>query len=507
MQHNEYFQQFRDRIVGHDLTVRTNNTDTPVVYADWTASGRLYQPIESFMSESIGQYVANTHTEATTTGTTMTHAYHQAQQMIKQHVNAGSDDVIICAGGGMTVVVNKFQRILGLKVPEKWRDRFEITDCEKPVVFVTHMEHHSNQTTWNECEVTIEVVQPDEKGLPDLGHLNELLEQYRDRPMKIGAFTSCSNVTGIMTPYRKMAAMMHRHGGVCFVDFAASAPYVDIDMHPEQDGVATDEYLDAIYFSPHKFLGGPGSSGVLIFNRKLYQIKCPDQPGGGTVTWTNPWGEQRYYDDIEIREDGGTPAFLQTMRAALAMRLKDTMTVKRIQEREHELSRFMMTHLSANPRINILEAQQSDRLCIFSFYVIDIHFNLIVRLLNDRFGIQSRGGCSCAGTYGHILLGVDEITSHNITEKIDAGDLSDKPGWVRVSLHPTTTDDEAQFIVDAINQVIDHAAEWIADYEFDRCTGDFKPVNGTTDMLTLDAFDPLDRPVDNEQADPVMRLG
>lgn len=488
MQLEAHFQRFRSQIVGQDLTLCHNDEQVPVIYADWTASGRLYRPIETFMSETIGRYVANTHTETTTTGTTMTQAYHQAQQIIKQHVGANAQDAIICAGGGMTVVVNKFQRMLGLKIPEKWRDRIEITECETPVVFVTHMEHHSNQTTWNECEVTIEVVRPDEAGLPDLSHLEELLVQYAARPMKIGAFTACSNVTGICTPYRAMASLMHRHGGVCFVDFAASAPYVEINMHPEGDDGPGDDYLDAIYFSPHKFLGGPGSTGVLIFNRSLYQIKCPDQPGGGTVAWTNPWGQQRYFDDVELREDGGTPSFLQTIRAALAIRLKESMGVEQIQAREHEITHRLMDGLSANPRINLLEPHQRQRLCMVSFYVIDIHYNLIVRLLNDRFGVQTRGGCSCAGTYGHILLGVDELTSNRITNQIDSGDLTEKPGWVRVSLHPTTTDAEVDFVIHAVNEVVAHAHQWLDDYQFDCQSGEFRPRHCCEELLTLDDF-------------------
>ncbi|NVJ51875.1 MAG: aminotransferase class V-fold PLP-dependent enzyme, partial [Gammaproteobacteria bacterium] len=284
----QHFEPFRKAIVGQDLSVDLNGCAQRVIYADWTASGRLYQPIEQYMSDVIGPYVANTHTETTLTGTTMTHAYHEAQRVIKQHVNADDNDVLIAAGSGMTVVINKFQRILGLRIPEKWQERVQIPEAEKPVVFITHMEHHSNQTTWNTCAVTVQMIRPTTAGLPDLTHLKELLQQFADRPLKIGAFTACSNVTGIQTPYHEMAEIMHDHGGLCFVDFAASAPYVDINMHPANP----KQKLDAIYFSPHKFLGGPGSSGILIFDKKLYQNKIPDQPGGGTVSWTNPWGEQ-----------------------------------------------------------------------------------------------------------------------------------------------------------------------------------------------------------------------
>ncbi|MCO7225227.1 aminotransferase class V-fold PLP-dependent enzyme [Pleionea sp. CnH1-48] len=482
-----YFQPFRDGIVGSDLTAEINSQQLPIVYADWTASGRLYQPIEDFMSRVIGPYVANTHTETTMTGTTMTHAYHEAQTVIKKHVNADDNDVLIAAGAGMTAVINKFQRILGLRIPDKWLERIEIPEEEKPVVFITHMEHHSNQTTWNTCEVTVQMIRPDANGLPDLEHLESLLEEFSERTLKIGAFTACSNVTGIKTPYHQMAEIMHRHGGLCFVDFAASAPYVDINMHPANPA----QKLDAIYFSPHKFLGGPGSSGILIFDKKLYQNKVPDQPGGGTVSWTNPWGDQSFFEDIEIREDGGTPGFLQLIRASLAVKVKEAMGVKNIESREKELRDILQVELAKNPKVNILENKQQDRLCIVSFYVLGLHHNLIVRLLNDRFGIQTRGGCSCAGTYGHILLDVDQNTSNEITEKIDAGDLTDKPGWVRVSLHPTSTDADARKIVAAINDIIENAEEWSQDYSFKTCSGEFELRHDNTRYLSLGDFDPL----------------
>lgn len=465
-----YFSVYRNSIVGNDLTLPTPDGDIPVIYADWTASGRLYQPIEDYLLHELGPYVANTHTETTLTGSTMTRAYHDAQQCIKTHVNADDNDVIICSGAGMTNLINKFQRLLGVKIPEKWQDRINITDQEKPLVLITHMEHHSNQTTWNECAVTVEMIPPDINGLPDLDAMQSILEKYQSRPIKIGSFTACSNVTGIKTPYYQMAEIMHQHGGLCFIDFAASAPYVDINMHPANPL----QKLDAIFISPHKFLGGPGSSGVMVFDKKLYKNKVPDQSGGGTVSWTNPWGEHQFFDNIEVREDGGTPAFLQTIKAALAFKVKESMGVDNIAKREKELSHILMEGLKQHSRIHMLEDNRKERLCIVSLYVIGIHYNLIVRLLNDKFGIQTRGGCSCAGTYGHILLGVDEAMSNAITEQINQGDVTQKPGWVRISLHPTSTNAQAHFIVDAVKQVVDNADAWSSDYSFSTYSGEFE---------------------------------
>ncbi len=478
------FQSFRQHVIGIDLCHELLGEQRKIIYADWTASGRLYQPIEDYISRTLGVYVANTHTETTLTGNTMTHAYHQAQAIIKRHVNAGEHDVLIAQGSGMTGVVNKLQRLLGLRVPERYADLCRIPDEQKPLVIITHMEHHSNQTSWEECDVVIEIIRRLDNGLPDLDHLREIVRRHQHRTLKIGAFSACSNVTGIFTPYPQMAEIMHEFGGYCFVDFAASAPYVEINMHPSNP----KQKLDAVLFSPHKFLGGPGASGVVVFDSSLYHLKVPDHPGGGTVAWTNPWGGHRFIQDIEAREDGGTPAFLQTIKAALAIKLKEAMGVERIKAREAEMKALFWREIGKDKSIQLLEPQQQERLCIFSFYSLEKHYNLIVKLLNDRFGVQVRGGCSCAGTYGHILLNVDQATSEKITGEIDAGDLTNKPGWVRVSLHPIMTDAEVIYVAEAIKSVLAHYHEWKNDYEFDATTGEYRHRQFRDHYLNLDAL-------------------
>lgn len=466
----EYFAPFRANIIGINQDFESPFGRQRILYADWTASGRMFAPIEKMLSEEIAPFIGNTHTETSVTGTTMTRAYHEALHIIKQHVHAAPEDVIICYGSGMTAVANKFQRILGLRIHEKFRDQVRIPPADRPVVFVTHMEHHSNQTSWIESIAEVRVINPGADGLVDLAHLDALLAEYRDRRVKIASVTSCSNVTGILTPYHEIAARLHRAGGLCFVDFAASAPYIDIDMHPAGH---PDGGLDAIYFSPHKFLGGPGTSGVLIFNKKLYTNRVPDNPGGGTVDWTNPWGEHKYFDDIEAREDGGTPGFTQAIRTALCVRLKEAMGVENITRREHELLDLVWDPLKAIPGLHLLAGAHRARLGIISLYIDGLHYNLAVRLLNDRFGIQTRGGCSCAGTYGHYLLHVTRDHSKSITDRIDHGDKTDKPGWVRLSLHPTTTDDEARRIVAALAALAANHAAWAADYAYDPRTNEF----------------------------------
>jgi selenocysteine lyase/cysteine desulfurase len=253
------------------------------------------------------------------------------------------------------------------------------------------------------------------------------------------------------------------------VDFACSAPYVDIDMHPDDE----EQSLDAIFFSPHKFLGGPGTSGVLIFNKKLYKNMIPDCPGGGTVSWTNPWGEHKYIDNIEDREDGGTPGFLQTIKTALAIKLKEQMGVENILKREHEIVDFIFQDLKDVENLKILAGQHQNRLGVISFYIDDLHYNLGVKLLNDRFGIQTRGGCSCAGTYGHFLLHVDVERSHELTNEISLGELTRKPGWIRMSIHPTTTNAEIEYVCDGLSALARNHEVWANDYDYIRTSNEF----------------------------------
>ncbi|MED1472096.1 aminotransferase class V-fold PLP-dependent enzyme [Bacillus salipaludis] len=456
----KYFQTYKDGIIGNNQFYKTPFGEKKICYADWTASGRFYRPIEDKIMNQFGPYIANTHTETNVTGKTMTEAYFKAKQIIKKHVNGNENDVLLFEGTGMTGALCKLQRILGLSVNERIKSTLEIDPKKRPVVFITHMEHHSNQTTWEETIAEVVIVPPNSNGEVSPSLLESLLIKYQDRALKIGSFTSCSNVTGILTPYHELAKMMHKYGGYCFVDFSASAPYIDMDMHPEDPSTS----LDAIFFSPHKFLGGPSSSGVVIFSKDLYTNQIPDRPGGGTVNWTNPWGEKSYIENIEEREDGGTPGFIQAIRASLSIKLKEKMGTDTIKKRDNELVKIFFDRLQKNPQISFLEGDKKERLPIISFYIEGIHHNLIVKLLNDVHGIQVRGGCSCAGTYGHYLLKINKSHSKTITAEIDKGNINVKPGWVRVSLHPTTSSHEVHFIVDSINDIIKNIDLYSSDY-------------------------------------------
>lgn len=470
---NNHFLPFRKNIIGIDATFQSPYGEKPIIYADWTASGRLYEPIEDRIAHQFGPLLGNTHSESTITGTAMTYAYHLAKDLIKKHVNASKNDVLLSEGSGMTGGVNKLQRILGLKVHEKYRKQVTLPEAERPIVFITHKEHHSNQTSWLETLADVVVLEPDEAGLVSLQNLEENLEKYKNRPMKIGAFTSCSNVTGIYTPYHQMAKLMHQYGGLCFVDFAASAPYIDINMHPEDP----EEHLDAIYFSPHKFLGGPGSSGILIFNSEIYHNRIPDTIGGGIVNWTNPWGEHSFVDDIENREDAGTPAFLQTIRAALSIELKDKMQTKLIHEAEKPLIDLAFNELSKIESVKILARNVEERQGIISFFIENIHFNLVVKVLNDYYGIQARGGCSCAGTYGHYLLNLNPQYSKEIMTKVDLGDYKERPGWIRISFHPTMATQEVKKITDAVAEIASSIGFWERIYQYNPQTNEYAHKN------------------------------
>lgn len=470
----EHFATFREHTIGIRCHINTPYGRQSLLYADWTASGRLYEPIERKLQDTFGPYISNPHTDSNTTGLTMTLAYHEARQIIKRHVKAGPKDVLLFCGNGTTGAVNKLQRIMGLRIPEWLASHSNQLLEERPVIFTSHMEHHSNILPWQEGLGDVITIPPGADGSIDPEQLEAQLRLYKNRRWKIGSFTACSNVTGIQSPYHKLAAIMHRYGGLCFVDFAACAPYEPINMHP----AAPLEKLDAIFFSPHKFLGGPGTNGVLIFDEALSRGRIPDEPGGGTVAWVNPWGGRRYTNAIEMREDGGTPGFLQAFRAALCVKLKEQMNGSGhyMRVKELELCEQLMTGLRSIPECSLLAGQHTERQGIVSFTLRDIHYNLVVQLLNDRFGIQARGGCSCAGPYGHYLLGLGWAQSAQIAEAITEGDQSLRPGWVRISLHPIMTAQEVERIVSAIRKIVTHIQLWKQDYLYDGSTNSWNHI-------------------------------
>lgn len=475
---DRHFSAFTKEIIGQWREFDTPNGPQRLVYVDWTASGRGFRGVEDAIADILGS-CGNSHSTHSFVGRFSTELYHQAHSIIRNHVHALDGDVVLTHGTGTTGVVNKFQRMLGL------RSDTHLPTKDRPVVAITHMEHHSNHTSWLESVAEVVIIEPDSDGLPNLDHLNSIAKNAHNSGQPFYAsVTAASNVTGILTPVHEMAAIAHQHGGWIFVDYAASAPYVSIDMHPSDPSRS----LDAIFFSPHKFLGGPGSAGVMVFNSSLYRGGRPVNIGGGVVRWTNPWGEYAYIDDIQAREDAGTPGILQACRAALAIGVKDAMHVEDMSARKHQLLHTALGRMDEIDGITVLAREHSDRLGIISFIFQEIPYGLATQLLSDRYGIQARDGCSCAGTYGHYLFSIDRASSKKITTQIDQGDSSVKPGWVRISIHPTMTNAELDHVMQAIAEIARFGRIWQSDYRYDRSSNTWRHFNHTPVLPDLSGW-------------------
>lgn len=469
----EHFSPFRERIPGRRKQISTPFGLKAKLYADTTASGQPDSLIDARI-DAIKTDYANTHTTSNFTGDATTQRYHFAGSIIREHVNASKDDVLVTAGSGMTEVANKLVRMMGICMPERYRNVIEVPEAQRPVVFISHMEHHSNILPWRESMAEVVMVPPDENGLPDAQKLDELCQQYEGRPL-IGSFAAASNVTGVRVPYHDLAKIMHRHDGKCIVDFAASAPYDSIDMHPEEE----EGRLDAVLFSAHKFQGGIEAPGVMVVHKSLLQKSTPDRPGGGTVKAVDPWGGHWYVDHHEEREDGGTPPIIGRMRAAFAIRLKEVMGEENIRQREEQLVNRFMDGLEQMEDVEVFEAHNRDRIGIVSLSLKNAEHGLVTRLLNDRFGIQVRNGCSCAGPYGHYLLDIErDESAEAVRQIVQLNDESAKPGWVRVSLHPTMTDAEVDEMLDALRQIQENISDWRKDYERVQNSTDFVYIHG-----------------------------
>jgi selenocysteine lyase/cysteine desulfurase len=487
----DFWDFTRESIIGGNALIDTPFGSRRLTYADHTASGRGVTFIEDRMREVLELY-GNTHTEDDATGTITSERLREAEATMKRLVNAGPEHMIVAVGAGATAAVHQLQQILGIYVPPAGKDYFEslfkghfpareqealagLLRAARPVVFVGPYEHHSNEVSWRECYAEVVEIELTSEGLLDLDDLQAKVshEEYAGR-RKMGAFSAASNVTGVKTPVREVARILHRHDALAFFDFAALAPYEQIDMrHDAESG------FDAIYFSPHKLLGGPGSCGVLIFHRRIYRSDLPPTVGaGGTVDFVS-FDEQSYSPDIEVREKPGTPGILQTLRAALAMELKEKLGPERIAAREGELVSKVHALLSAHPAIDLMgNVAPEHRLPIFSFNVRVgsswLHPRFVTRLLNDLFGIQSRAGCSCAAPYGHRILHIDAKMSRELRRSILRGNVGLKPGWARVNFHFLHTDEEVDFICRAILFVAEQGKQFLPLYRFDMHSGSWQ---------------------------------
>jgi selenocysteine lyase/cysteine desulfurase len=499
-------EAIRAGVIGDDEAVVGPFGLRRVTYADYTASGRSLTFIEDFIRQAVLPLYGNTHTESSGTGLQTTRFREDARAIIRDAVGANAaEHVVLFAGSGSTGAIDRLIDCLEIRLPADLDDRYDlrahIPARDRPVVFIGPYEHHSNELPWRESLADMVVIPEDHDGRIDVARLEAALKEHEDRPLKIGSFSAASNVTGVLSDVRQISILLHRHGALSFWDFAAAAPYVSIEMGPFALG-ATDPlaYKDAVFISPHKFIGGPGTPGVLVARRELFRNRVPSVPGGGTVAYVNP-SEHRYLEDIEHREEGGTPAIVESIRAGLVFALKESVGVKAIRERESSFIRRAIERWSRHPSIEILGNPELDRLSIVSFVVRYVgpdgvrrylHHNYVVSLLNDLFGIQSRGGCSCAGPYGHRLLGIDIERSHEFEREIGRGCEGIKPGWVRVNFNYFISEAVFEFILSAVELVATDGWRLLPEYRFEPASGLWSHRDGAVEpplSLRQVAFD------------------
>ncbi len=476
-------EQIRQGVIGEGELMDGPFGPRRVTYADYTASGRSLDFIEDFIRDAVLPRYANTHTESSGTGLQTSRLREDARRIIRDAVGGTADDLVIFCGSGATAAVNKLIGILELRIPAGLDERYQLSaripEAERPVVFVGPYEHHSNELPWRESIADVVVIGEDADGHIDVADLERELDRYARRPLLIGSFSAASNVTGILTDTGAVAALLHAHGALSFWDYAAAGPYVDIRVSPSAPDAG--DHKDAVFLSPHKFPGGPQTPGVLVVRRELVRNAVPTSPGGGTVAFVDPVGH-RYLDDPVAREEGGTPAIIESIRAGLVVALKQAVGTSLIAEREEQLWRHVLRRWADVPQIEILGNQRSRRLSIVSFRIRRgaqyLHHNFVVAVLNDLFGIQARGGCSCAGPYGHRLLAIGAARSHALREEIGHGCDGIKPGWARVNLNYFISPAQADYIAAAVELIAADGYRLLPAYRFDPRTGLWRHAGG-----------------------------
>ncbi|MFT6103075.1 MAG: selenocysteine lyase/cysteine desulfurase [Candidatus Endobugula sp.] len=485
---NALIKRIQQSVIGSDLYIETTFGKKPLVYADYTASGRSLGFIEDYIRDHVLPFYANSHTETSYTGAQTTALREQAREMIRDAVNGNEEDAVILCGSGATAAINKLIDIMNIRLPADVSDQYALLDSipqeERPVVFLGGYEHHSNELPWRESIADVITIPLDSEGQLDLIFLESALEQYSARSLKIGTFSAASNVTGLKTDVNRVNALLKQHNALAFWDYAAAAPYVGIDMNPTSTGSSSTNpdgtkegsnlIKDAVFISPHKFVGGPGTPGVLVVKKALLTNRVPAMPGGGTVVYVTP-EDHVFTTDLERKEEGGTPAIVESVRAGLVFALQQQVGTATIEAREEDFVRRALDTWKQSPNVDVLGNTEADRLAIVSLRIKHddkfLHYGFVAALLNDVFGIQARGGCSCAGPYGHTLLGMDMAYSKAIESEILNGNMLLRPGWVRVNFNYFIDEKTYQYLVGAIQLVAEHGWRLLPFYHFDQASG------------------------------------
>lgn len=460
----------RANLIGQYTPIQTPFGSRPLVYADYTASGRSLRNIETAITEQVLPYYANTHSESSLCGAQSTALREQARRTIAQAMGCIEQDRVIFCGAGATAAINRLIDMLGLRPPNaSWATPHD--EAPRPVVFIGPYEHHSNELPWRESVADVVRIPADDRGAIDETALRDALAEYADRPLRIGSFSAASNVTGIISNVTGITALLKEFGALAFWDYAAGGPYLPINMN------APGAPIDAIFLSPHKFVGGPGTPGVLAIKAELAGNPVPATIGGGTVSWVSP-RSHHYLKDVERREEAGTPAIVEAIRAGLVFQLKQTVGADQIHRRESALLSRAREALADCEQIEILGPADAQRLSILSLRIHcgsrELHYGFVVALLNDLFGIQARGGCSCAGPYGHELLAIDDETSQRYEASIAGGCAAMRPGWVRLNLNYFVSEAECDYIVAALKLVAEHGWRILPAYQLDPENGSWR---------------------------------
>jgi len=493
-------QKIRDNLIGERQAIETPFGYKPLVYMDYTASGRNLHFVEDFIRDKVMPNYANTHSESSFTGKQMTLLREQARQQVREAVNGHEDHKVIFCGSGASSAIEKIIGVLGLSIPSVLEEKYAFgKQIENPtVVFLGPYEHHSNDLQWRESTAKVVRIGLTPEGLIDVEQLERQLVLHKDHTQKIGTFSAASNVTGLKSDVAGITALLHKYDALAFWDYAAAAPYVSIDMQ----GMS----LDAIFLSPHKLVGGPGTPGILVADKKIFHNKVPVMPGGGTVNFVSGT-RQSYLSNIESREEGGTPAIIESIRAGLVFKLQQAVGTDLIEKNEQGFVSRVIARWKDNPSIEVLGNLEADRLAIVSFRLLhkslleslldekELHYGLVVAMLNDVFGIQARGGCSCAGPYGHVLLGIDEKESEAFAEEASQGNFLTRPGWTRMNFNYFLDEATFEYTVKAVEMIAEFGHKLAKDYVYNADTGTWNylgksiscPVN-LEDFLSQSAF-------------------